>query len=82
MPCAVSHVCAGDIDPSHIQSRGAGGPDTVGNVIPLCRNLHNEWHRVGARPFYIKWKPLIRAYARERIERYLVWRGLIAKGAA
>lgn len=33
-------------DASHIRSRGAGGGDTLDNVIALCRPHHREWHRI------------------------------------
>jgi hypothetical protein len=50
MPCA---VCADPppSDPSHIRSRGAGGPDAAFNVWPMCRYHHAEWHAVGAKEF-------------------------------
>lgn len=35
------------IDPCHIVSRGAGGPDERWNVIPMCRRCHNLQHSVG-----------------------------------
>ena len=31
------------VDPSHIKSRGSGGPDTEWNVVPKCRMHHTEW---------------------------------------
>ena len=31
----------------HVVSRGAGGHDTVSNVMPLCATHHDQWHRVG-----------------------------------
>lgn len=34
-------------DPAHIKTRGAGGPDTDWNVIPLCRTHHIEQHKIG-----------------------------------
>ncbi len=38
-------------DPSHLISRGAGGPDTDWNVAPHCRECHNKWHQMGPRNF-------------------------------
>ncbi len=35
------------VDVHHIKSRGAGGGDTVDNVIPLCRSHHTEIHKIG-----------------------------------
>lgn len=44
-PCA---VCGRrPVDPAHIKSRGSGGPDTVDNVVPLCRQHHSEQHQKG-----------------------------------
>lgn len=34
-------------DPAHIYARGAGGPDTAWNVIPLCRLCHIKQHTKG-----------------------------------
>lgn len=38
-------------DPSHVHSRGAGGPDTKWNVVPMCRGHHTEWHAAGPSVF-------------------------------
>lgn len=40
------HACSHDVEPAHIKSRGAGGPDR-GNVLPLCRSTHGYQHNVG-----------------------------------
>lgn len=41
-------VCGGrPSDPSHVRSKGSGGPDEDWNVIPHCRSCHMVWHRVG-----------------------------------
>lgn len=42
-------------DPSHIRSRGAGGPDTPWNVAPHCRQHHTEWHKMGWGLFCFKY---------------------------
>jgi hypothetical protein len=34
-------------DAHHVISRGAGGDDVARNVMPACREHHQEWHRVG-----------------------------------
>jgi len=34
-------------DPHHLISRGAGGPDEVWNILPVCRIHHAEIHVVG-----------------------------------
>lgn len=49
-PCS---VCGknGPNDPSHLRSRGAGGPDEDWNVVSMCRDHHNEWHRKGVTTF-------------------------------
>lgn len=49
-PCAVCGVTP--CDPHHMLARGAGGGDTVGNVIPLCRRHHHEIHTIGRRRFF------------------------------
>ena len=39
----VSEVaCQGRLDPHHIFRRGQGGPDTLENLITLCR-AHHDW---------------------------------------
>ena len=38
-------------DPSHIISRGAGGPDARWNVVPMCRLHHSIWHKLGVSYF-------------------------------
>lgn len=35
------------VDLHHIKSRGAGGRDTVENLIPLCRKHHTMIHQYG-----------------------------------
>lgn len=47
MPCAVCGNSRLLNDPSHIRSRGAGGPDTDWNVVAMCRRHHTEWHAIG-----------------------------------
>ena len=34
-------------DPSHIRSRGAGGPDEDWNLVAMCRECHTQWHHFG-----------------------------------
>lgn len=53
-PCIVCGTHGSDrnpIDPSHIRSRGAGGPDEEWNVVPKCRSCHIAWGRLGANTF-------------------------------
>ncbi len=42
MPCAICGQ-APMSDPSHIRTRGSGGPDEPWNVFPKCRKHHIEW---------------------------------------
>lgn len=42
-------------DPCHVRSRGAGGPDTEWNVIPMCRKHHSEQHQLGWQKFLKKY---------------------------
>lgn len=43
-PC---RVCGNRAEVHHIQTRGAGGGDELGNLIALCHRHHMEAHRVG-----------------------------------
>lgn len=45
--CVVGAFCFGPIDPAHVISRGAGGPDEEFNVMPLCRKHHQVQHKRG-----------------------------------
>ena len=48
--CVVCGRLPGDlriqIDPSHIRSVGAGGPDEEFNVVSKCRLCHSKWHAI------------------------------------
>lgn len=46
LPCCACGVWYG-IDAHHILSRGSGGPDTIANLLPLCRKHHTEIHQYG-----------------------------------
>lgn len=35
------------VDAHHLISRGAGGPDSISNLLPLCRIHHSEIHQIG-----------------------------------
>lgn len=52
--CAV-FGCRRISDAAHVRSRGAGGGDEPGNLLPLCRNHHIEQHAHG-------WKRFLAAY--------------------
>jgi len=58
-PCV---LCQGQpSDPSHIRSRGAGGPDKEFNVAPHCRGHHQLWHSLGQKTFLKKF-PVMRLW--------------------
>lgn len=42
-------------DPHHIRSRGAFGDDVAWNVVPLTRELHQEFHKIGIETFANKY---------------------------
>jgi len=54
LPC-MACGCHG-VDLHHIKSRGSGGKDTTWNLIPLCRNHHNEYHFRGWSKFLIRYQ--------------------------
>jgi len=49
-PCRACDI-PGPSQAHHIQTRGAGGPDTLDNLMPLCSNCHHMVHRMGIRDF-------------------------------
>lgn len=52
LPCCVCGRMG--VDPSHIRTRGSGGPDTPWNVVPHCRLHHTEWGQ--------SWSKFLRKY--------------------
>lgn len=49
-PCAACGRRAprdGANDPHHVTTNGSGGGDVAANVMPLCREHHTEWHKIG-----------------------------------
>jgi hypothetical protein len=44
-------LCNLKATPSHIKTRGSGGPDEPWNIVPLCFNHHVFWGKVGWRSF-------------------------------
>lgn len=55
LPCAVcSH--SPPSDPHHIKTRGAGGDDSLENLLSLCRPHHVEIHTIGRKTFLNKYK--------------------------
>lgn len=53
LPCTICWS-PGPNDPHHVETRGAGGGES--DLIPLCRNHHNEFHRQGKAFFQTKYK--------------------------
>lgn len=53
-PCVICRKPAPS-DPSHIKTRGSGGPDEAFNVWPKCREHHSEWHGMGSLTFLKKY---------------------------
>jgi len=47
-----------EVDPCHIRSRGAGGPDEEFNLIRMCREHHQAQHKLGWITF-IKKNPVV-----------------------
>lgn len=44
-PCL---ICARQpVDAHHVKSQKSGGDDSVQNLMPLCRNHHQELHKKG-----------------------------------
>jgi len=58
-------------DPHHMTTRGAGGGDTIGNVIPLCRPHHQEFHSLGRKRFMYKYDA-IQKWAEEMLREDLL----------
>lgn len=50
-PCSVC-MRPGPSDPDHYQTKGAGGGDTLDNLISLCRECHTARHKLGVKSFY------------------------------
>lgn len=42
-------------DPAHIKTVGSGGHDAENNIIPLCREHHQEQHMIGIGTFCMKY---------------------------
>lgn len=47
------------VDPHHVKTRGAGGKDTLDNLMPLCREHHTEIHKIGKKTFFKKYEEKI-----------------------
>lgn len=53
--CVVDFLCYGPVDPAHVITRAAGGPDEDWNLIPLCRKHHSQQHNDGWPLFYARY---------------------------
>lgn len=68
-PCL---ACGRRSDAAHIKSKGSGGNDETGNLVPLCRQHHSEQHQLGWVRFSRKyqrvaWALLEKGWAVQRI---------------
>lgn len=68
-------------DPSHIRSRGSGGPDEKWNLMPMCRIHHTEWHKIGSITFMKKypgfaWSLMAKGW---RVEQGKLWHPNLAR---
>jgi hypothetical protein len=49
-------VCGAlDPDPHHVKSKKSGGDDVESNLMPLCREHHQEIHKIGINKFITKY---------------------------
>ncbi len=57
LPCCVSDSTAQLNDPHHIKGRGYGGSVKCSDmfIIPLCHELHSEFHQIGWESFEKKY---------------------------
>lgn len=52
-PCC---ICGSrPVDPCHIKSFGSTGLDIEWNMVPMCRQHHQQQHRIGIMTFYQKY---------------------------
>jgi hypothetical protein len=71
----VSHVMRlAFSDAAHVRSRGAGGNDEA-NLVPLCRDHHQEQHRIGIRSFETRYGLDLKAEAHALWAQYVAERG-------
>ncbi len=55
MPCEICNAYPPS-DPHHIVTIGAGGDDSLSNLVSLCRTHHVEIHKIGRKTFALKYK--------------------------
>lgn len=53
LPCVICWA-PGPSDPHHVETRGAGGD--ASDMVPMCRQHHNEFHANGRSSFQYKYK--------------------------
>lgn len=53
-------------DPHHVTTKGSGGGDVPTNIMPLCREHHTEWDKIGPCRMMVKYMG---------IERWLIRNG-------
>lgn len=72
LPCLLGNqACFGSVVAAHVKTRGAGGDD-VGNALPLCRDHHDEQHRIGIQTFQARYGLDLAAEAKRLGD---LWRG-------
>lgn len=54
MPCFICYSKY-QVDPCHVKTFGSSGIDAWWNLVPMCRNHHNEQHALGWRKFCDKY---------------------------
>jgi len=47
------------VDAHHVTHQGAGGKDVATNLMPLCREHHQEWHKVGPSKMCEKYQSIL-----------------------
>ena len=50
-----AHVCGGEVQAHHIETKARGGADTPDNLWPLCAVAHAELHSIGQAEFEQRW---------------------------
>jgi len=53
-------LCNHKATPSHIKTKGSGGPDLTFNLTPLCIAHHTEWGQIGWQLFCAKYPVYLR----------------------
>jgi len=53
--CLIDKMCLGHVTAHHKKSVGAGGDDSLENLMPLCTKHHTEIHQIGKQSFKKKY---------------------------